>query len=319
MTTQTRLSAVDSSAPQGWRDISHIHIRRSLVLMAVGSLVGLVLAGYALFTARGTSTLSVPAEDVALVNQQPVSRVDFIAQLKALYDVDLRHATREQRQRVLDDMIREELFVQRGKELDVASTDPEVRSAMVNAVELEIASDVITAQPTRQQLQAYYESHRAKYAREGLIVVRDFVFPAAHPQAAQQAADAMQAGGPTPELLARYGAHDSGKVGDEQFYFAARIHLGDRLFEAAEQLSDGRASMPIEQPDGIHVLYVVHNTRPVPLDFAGAYDQALSDYRNDGIGRLRREDAAFLHKRANVLIADDMKCGFCRSSARSSL
>jgi hypothetical protein len=307
VTGRTRLSAADSSAPQDWRDISRIHIGRSLVLMAVGAIVGLLLAGYALFTAKGTSTLSVPAEDVALVNQQPISRVDFIAQLRTLYDVDLRHATREQRQRVLDDMIREELFVQRGKELDVASTDPEVRSAMVNAVELEIASDVITAQPTREQLQAYYESHRARYAREGLIVVRDFVFPVAHPQAAQQAADAMRAGGPTPELLARYGAHDSGKVGDEEFYFAARIHLGDRLFEAAVQLSDGQVSAPIEQPDGIHVLYVVHNAHPVPLEFAGAYDQVLHDYRNDGINGLRRQDATFLRKRANILISDDVK------------
>jgi PPIC-type PPIASE domain/SurA N-terminal domain len=307
MTDQPRLSAAEPSGPQGWRDISHIHIGRSLAFMAVGALAGLVLAGYALFTARGTSTLSVPAEDVALVNQQPISRVDFIAQLKALYDVDPQHATREQRQRVLDDMIREEIFVQRGKELDVASVDPEVRSAMVNAVELEIASDAISAQPTRQQLQAYYDSHRDKYAREGMIVVRDLVFPAANPQAAKQAADAMQAGGPTPELLARYGAHDSGKAGDEEFYFAARIHLGDHLFAAAEQLPDGRASIPVEQPDGIHVLYVVRNTRPVPLDFAGAYDQVQSDYRNDGIGRLRREDATFLRKRANVLLADDMK------------
>ena len=47
-------------------------------------------------------------------------------------------------------MIREELFVQRGKELDVASTDPEVRAAMVNSVELEIAADAITSQPRKQ-------------------------------------------------------------------------------------------------------------------------------------------------------------------------
>src|ERR1700693_3711538 len=129
MTRQTRLSAADSSAPEGWRAISHVHIGRSLVFMAVSAVVGLVLVGYSLFSARGTSTPAVPAEYVALVNQQPISRVDFIAQLKALYDVDLRHATREQRQRTLDDMVREELFVQRGKELDVASTDSEGRTA----------------------------------------------------------------------------------------------------------------------------------------------------------------------------------------------
>src|SRR6202044_1999279 len=109
-------------------------IRRSFVLMGIGALLGVAMAGYALFTARGTSTLIVPSEDVALVNQQPISRSDYLLQLQTLYGVDLQHATATQRRKVLDDMIREELFVQRGKELDVASTDPEVRSAMVNAV-----------------------------------------------------------------------------------------------------------------------------------------------------------------------------------------
>src|SRR5271170_8129457 len=132
--------------------------------MGGGALVGLVMAGYALFTARGTSTLIVPPEDVALVNQQPIARSDFLLQLQTLYGVDLRHATAAQRRKVLDDMIREELFVQRGKELDVASTDPDVRAAMVNSVELEIAADAVTSQPTETQLRAYYALHRARYA-----------------------------------------------------------------------------------------------------------------------------------------------------------
>src|SRR5271168_860719 len=98
-----------------WRDPSRISSARSFVLMAAGVLIGLVLAGYSLFTARSASTLIVPAEDVALVNQQPVSRADYLALLQTLYGVDLSHATQEQRRKVLDDMIREELFVQRGK------------------------------------------------------------------------------------------------------------------------------------------------------------------------------------------------------------
>ncbi len=34
--------------------------RRSFVLMGAGALAGLLMAGYSLFTARGTSTLVVP-------------------------------------------------------------------------------------------------------------------------------------------------------------------------------------------------------------------------------------------------------------------
>src|SRR6202041_4189062 len=160
-----------------WRDPTRVANVRSFTLMTLGALIGLFLAGYSLFTARGVSTLSVPAEDVALVNQQPISRSDFLALLQTLYGVDLPHATAAQRRKVLDDMIREELFVQRGKELDVASTDPDVRAAMVNSVELEIAADAITAQPNEAQLRAYFAAHRSRYASEGIMNLPDYVFP----------------------------------------------------------------------------------------------------------------------------------------------
>jgi hypothetical protein len=290
-----------------WSNVTQVSSRRSFVLMGCGALVGLVMAGYALFTARGTSTLIVPPEDVALVNQQPISRSDYLLQLQTLYGVDLQHATATQRRKVLDDMIREELFVQRGKELDVASTDPDVRSAMVNAVELEIAADAITAQPSEQQLRAYYALHRERYASEGIMTLHDYVFPPSESAAAAEAARALESGAATPAQLARWHGADSGKASDEEFYFAAKIHLGEPLFEVARHLPDGGVSVPLAGADAIHVLYMVKNKTPVPFDFAAARDQVLTDYRNDAIGHLRTGDEAFLRKRANVLIADDVR------------
>jgi hypothetical protein len=281
--------------------------RRSFLLMGGGALVGLLMAGYSLFTARGTSTLIVPPEDVALVNQQPISRSDYLLQLQTLYAVDLAHATAAQRRKVLDDMIREELFVQRGKELDVASIDPDVRAAMVNSVELEIAADAITAQPSEAQLRAYYAAHQARYASEGIMTLRDYVFRAGDANVAAGAAEALKSSPPTPALLAQWHASDSGKVSGEEFYFAAKIHLGEPLFEAARNLPDGGVSAPVARPDGIHVLFMFKNKKPVAFDFLAARDQVLTDYRNDAIGHLRTGDEAFLRKRANVLIADDVR------------
>jgi parvulin-like peptidyl-prolyl isomerase len=96
-------------------------------------------------------------------------------------------------------------------------------------------------------------------------------------------------------------------VGDEEFYFAAKLHLGDRLFDVARGLSEGTSSMPIEMPDGIHVLYMVKNKAPVPYNFAAARDQVLNDYRTKAIAHLSAGDEAFLRKRANVLIAKDLQ------------
>jgi parvulin-like peptidyl-prolyl isomerase len=288
-----------------WRDLAQVDSKRSFFLGVCGAVIGLLLAGYALFTARGTSTLMVPAEDVALVNQQPISRSDYLLQVQSLYNVEFSHATREQRLKVLNDMIREELFVQRGKELDVASTDPDVRNALVNAVELEIASDAITSQPTEVALRSYYQAHSERYASEGIMTLEDYVFPA-NGAAVSQAIDALKNQAPTPDLIARFGGKSSGKVGDEEFYFAAKIHVGERLFEAARGLPQGGVSAPIEMPDGIHVLYMKKNVKPALLDFPAARDKVLSDHRNERIRRLTTGDEAFLRKRANILIADDL-------------
>jgi hypothetical protein len=270
--------------------------RRSFLALGCGALLGLLMAGYSLFTARGTSTLIVPPEDVALVNQQPISRSDYLQQLQALYNVDWAHATPAQRRKILDDMIREELFVQRGRELDVASVDPDVRAAMVNAVEQEIAADAVTAQPSEPQLRAYFAAHRARYASEGMMSVHDFAFAPGESRAAAQAAATLANGAP-----------ESGNAPDEDFYFAAKIHLGETLFEAARNLPDGGVSAPVAGPNGIHVLYMFKNTRPVPMDFAAARDRVLTDYRNDAIVHLRTGDEGFLRKRANILIADDLR------------
>jgi len=289
-----------------WRDLAKVSSKRSFFLAICGAVIGLLLAGYSLFTARGTSTLMVPPEDVALVNQQPISRSDYLMQLQSLYSVEFSQATREQREKVLNDMIREELFVQRGKELDVASTDPDVRNALVNAVELEIASDAITSRPTEAALRSYYQANAERYANEGIMTVEDYVFPA-NGAAVSQAVDALKVQAPTPALIARFGGKSSGKVGDEEFYFAAKIHLGDRLFEAARGLPQGGVSAPMEMPDGVHVLYMQKNVKPALLDFAAARDKVLSDYRNERIRHLTTADEAFLRKRANILIADDLR------------
>jgi parvulin-like peptidyl-prolyl isomerase len=293
-----------SVAASDWRDIRKVSTKRSLVLMALGAIVGLGVAGYALFTAKGTSTLVVPPEDVALVNQQPISRSDFLIQLQALFTTDLAHSTAAQRQKVLNDMIRDELFVQRAKELDVAGIDPDVRSAMVAAVEQEIAADAITTQPSEEKLRAYYQAHQAHYASEGMMTVRDLVFPA---DRAAEAAGALKAGAAADAVLARFGGHDSRRTKDQEFYFAAKIHLGDRDFAAARALASGGVSAPLAEPDGVHLLDMVQNKPPVPMDFSRAREQVLTDYRDEAIQRLRTGDEAFFRKRANILIAQDLK------------
>lgn len=286
-----------------WRDVRHVNRRRAFVLMGAGCVAGLLVAGVSLFTAKGASTLIVPPDAVATVNQQPVSRIDFDAQLRAL-GLDPAHATRPERQRVLEDMIREELFVQRGKELDVATVDPEVRSAIVKSVEAQAAANAITSRPTEDELRAYYDAHPDRFASEGVMELRDLVFPAASASAARAA---LASGVSADGVLARFGGRDTARVKGEEFYFAARIHLGPSLYAAALALRDGDVSAPIVIGDEVHVLTMLRNRPPVPYPFDRARAQVASARQTEAIARYEKADADFLRKRANVLIASDLR------------
>lgn len=292
-----------AAPPPAWRDVSHVHPRRALALMAAGAALGLALAGAALFTARGTTTLVVPADAVAMVNQQPISRIDYDGQLRALA-LDPGRATPAMRRQALADMIREELYVQRAKELDVALVDPEVRSAMVKAVEAQAAADAITSRPTDGELRAFYDKRADHYASEGVMTVRDLVFPSGQ---AAPAHAALAAGRPVDAALAAFGGHDTGRTKGEEFYFAARIHLGEALFAAARPLRAGAVSAAIVQPDGAHILVMAANTPPQPTPFDAARAQVATDYQAAAVARYQAAEDAFLRRRANILIAPDLR------------
>lgn len=286
-----------------WRNIAELNTTRGLALMASGAVIGLVIAAIGLFTAKGTTTLVVPPEDVALVNQQPIFRSDYLAQIRQLYEVDYQHATPAQRKKTLDDMIREELFVQRGAELDVAASDPTTRSAMVSAVEQQASTDAMTDVPSDEKLLAYYTKNKARYSPEGYMHVRDLVFAAGTSATTLAAARAV-----TPDLaVAKFGARDSGKVTTDEFYFAADIHLGKELSQKAKALANGAVTAPVTLSDGIHLVYMIKNVRPLPEDFIAAKNRVLADYRRDASNSMLTHEQEYLRKRANILIADDLK------------
>src|ERR1700723_3582144 len=119
-------------------DPSKPQVRRSMLFFALGALIGLVIAGYGLFTAKGTRSHSVPPEDLALVNNRPILRSDFMTQVQTEFATPFAESLPEQRAKVLQEMVAEELQVQRGLEIDLPSFDPDVRSALVAGVQLEV-------------------------------------------------------------------------------------------------------------------------------------------------------------------------------------
>jgi hypothetical protein len=310
----------------GFWDFKRVNQARSITFFSLGAAIGLAIAGFGLLTAKGTATHTVPPENVALVNQRPILRTDFIAQTETELGKPFGEATVAERLKVLDEMIREELFVQRGLELDFPGTDPDTRTALVAAVEQQVVADVTTHQPADAELQKHFEENRASYATEGTMALHNLLLPkakAAGPEAMatmQKAADALRAGTALDAVLKTYGLQElvPEHASDEQFYFAQKIHLGEPLYERALALNDGEVSAPVAAGDGIHIVQMVKQVKPAPLTFERVRSQVLNDYVTAAKKRLEDADLRYLRDKADILIADDYAADYEKNQAEAA-
>lgn len=299
-------------------DFSQAHTRRSLTLLAIGALTGLAIAGYGLFTAHGTATRAIPAEAIATVNGRLILRTDFVTQVQTQFGVPFAQSTEAQRQRVLDDMIAEELTVQRGLDADLSSYDPEVRQALVNGVELQIFADVLARQPTDAQLRDYYEKHKDKYVRDGIMQLRDLMVPAT-PQhtssdtlpVADKATAALRHGQPLEGVMQEYGLRDSRRLLDsghidtgDVFDFSAKARLDPKVFEVAAKLRAGQTSDPIVTADGVHVVVMLKRDPPRQRDFAEVSNEVWTDLKKEAQDQVRKGNLKYLAGKADIRIAE---------------
>ena len=295
--------------------ISEVNPRRSLILFAIGATLGLLIAGFGLFTAAGTKITGVPAEDVALINGRHILRSDFITQVQIESAQPFDKTTREQRQKVLNEMIDEELLVQRGLEVDLAASDPDVRMAEVNGVQLQVDADVLAQQPSDDQLLAYYNARKDKYAAEGIMALRDLVIKPDDNTSAEQArekalkaADAFRKGDGGDNVAATFSLKDSGKLDrGDLFDFAVRIKLSPALYAAAAKLSNHQASEPIEEGGELHVLLMDKRQAPPERSFAEARDAVLQDFKKDEQTRVENANLSYLKSKADVQLAPEFR------------
>jgi hypothetical protein len=218
-------------------------------------------------------------------------------------------------------MLAEELQVQRGLEIDLPAFDPDVRAAVVAGVDLEVSANVIAAQPTDQQLRAYYETHRARYVTEGTLRMRELVIrtDASTPsdqamRAATQAVNALRAHEPLTQVAARYHLQDSGRLMQggqpdtgEIPDFAAKAKLGPEVYQVAAALSDRQNSAAILQPDGAYVLVVFERKLPIQQVYDAVADRVWADYKSEAQQRVREANLRYLRERARILLSDDAK------------
>jgi hypothetical protein len=289
--------------------------RLEWMLPASAVVIGLLVAGAGLFRPASRPITAVPPGYVALVNQKGILTSDFISQTQTEAETSFDQTTSAERAHVLHEMIDEELLVQRALVLDLPETTTEVRDAMAAAVNAQVSAPLLEIEPTDEELRTFYDRHRARYMIGGTMTVHDLVLhygtyadaDQSLPQAETDAAEAvyqLRSGAPIDYVKEHFGFVDSGRVSDgEELEFAAKIHLGAKLYPVATALNAGEISDPVPDTDGVHVLVMEQRQLPRPAPFSAVRDQVYSDFRAQQKQRASAENLRILRSQAQILLA----------------
>lgn len=313
------MSAVPKFAAvhRGWRHMAaalSTRPQRAVLLPTLAALIGAAVAGFGMLHAA-PEPAAVPPGYVALVNDKGILLSDFQAQTASATGKPFAQTTRAERERVLHSMIDEELLVQRGMVLDLPETTNEVRDVMTAAVNAQIDAGTRGQQPNDAQLLEFYQAHRLSYATPGSMTLRDLVLHVggyqdidqSTAQAETDAAEAiyqLRAGAAIDRVMQHFGLVDSGRAdAGEALDFAAKLHLGPKLYQVAETLTDGQVSDPVPDSDGVHVLVMERRYPPRVADFTAVRGKVYSDYMDAAAKRAQEAGLKILRRDAQIIVA----------------
>ncbi len=237
-------------------------IRSARFLQGLGAAFGL---GLALLGALGPVAGGVGWSHgvAASVNGEPIleTQVDEALQRRAgVPSNDSREADRE---RVLQQLVDEELLLQRAAEVGLLESDRNVTKALARAAMDAAVDEARGDPPSEDELRAFFEENVAFFAAPRRVRIRCLSFedaaePGAASRRAREAATALAAGDGAPEVARRFGARSDACAPDVLLPESVLLRqLGPTLASVARALPEGEVSGPIETPTGVHVLQLV--------------------------------------------------------------
>ena len=286
--------------------------RRPLVLLALGALTGAGVAAAGLLSASARSG-ALPSGVVALVNREPIRTDDYLRTVQALANDKRDALTDDDRRRVLDRLIEEELLVQRGLALGLARQDRRVRSDLTSTVIDSVVGDATERQPEDDELAAFYAANRDFFAGPGRLRVRQVFVRVTTPTdsaaeaRAAQAARRLRAGEPFDAVAGELGDPPLMPLPDAVLPPAKlRDYLGPTALRAVLDLDVDEVSDPVRSGTGYHVLQVVEKQPDALPALADIRPQVVAEFRRRAGERALRAYLDELRGSANVVVAEPL-------------
>lgn len=285
---------------------------RAFWMLLLGAVAGLGAAAASLL-APSAGAGRLPAGAVARVNETLI-RADEVARVLAALESDRRSPlTGEDRQRVVDRLIEEELLVQHALALGLARSDRRVRADLVSAVLGSLAAAGDGYEPDEREIREFYAENQDFFAGPGRLWVRQ-VFVAVDGGGeeeararASRAAERLRAGDEIARVRGDLGSAEVAPLPDAPLPPAKlREYLGPTALLAAMDLAPGATSEPVRSAQGYHVLTLVERDPGGAPPLEEIQPQVRAELRRRADDRMLREHLEQLRAEADVVVGSEL-------------
>lgn len=274
--------------------------QRANRFLIIGALAGFILAASSLMEIN--SDLNTDA--AATVNDSVISKENYLTYLSLLANDKRNPLTDGDRRHILNRMIEEKLLVERGINMGLADTDPNVRKTITSAVIATVTTEASAAEPSESDLKNFYEKNLGYFAQPARIQLQRMIFRGDNAdQRAQQAYQSLTEGQDYLTVKQQLASRDILQLPSSPLPPSKlRQYIGPQLTDAALTLAPGEFSQPIAEGKGYSLLFVINNEQAAPKPFDSVRDLVETEFTRRAGDELLKNYLEQLRRSADVSI-----------------
>ena len=277
--------------------------KRANVLLAIGALCGFVLAASGLLESGPPGM----TDAIATVNNESISKEDYLNYLSLLAKDKRNPITAEDRRHVLNRMIEEKLIIERGLAIGLAQSEPNIRKVITNAMIETITTDTSAQQADEDTLRKFYRQNQQYFSQPPRLQLQRMIFHLDNKitalDRARLAYQRLAAGEDFFTIKQQLSSPEVLSVPDSSLPpNKLRQYIGPALTETALAMQGGTISQPLEDGNGYTLLYVIVNEPAQARPFEEIKDLVASEYRRRAGDNMLRDYLQRLREQADIRI-----------------
>lgn len=261
--------------------------------LALGALAGLVAAGYGMLR-QSPDADALPDEAVARINDTVITATVLERELGRATGSD---GTPPEPEWILEQLVNEELLVQRGIELGMAQSDLSVRNALVGSLVASVTAEADAANPDDATLQQFLDDNAERYRYTAAVAVEAWVSDDERVAQAFIAALEKSDGAPAVDGMEPLQDMPTSLLPVE----ALADHVGPGIAAAAADMPDGASAIFARRGRWL-VIRVNDREFATESDLASIRNRVLLDYRRHLADRALEAYLDDLRQRADVVV-----------------